>query len=97
MPINRFDIVIEKLTNDMLRSVSDKEVNQFDSDDVLRCAEDLKYVLTKICAAFISNKSSYSKVAVLVGVLEDVKRDFCSRVMSTYEPTAQNYDPILPQ
>lgn len=86
---NRLDINIEKLTNDIFCSISSKD-SELDSSDVSDCAEQLSYVITKMCSAFVANKASYSNIAILVGVLESVKRDFCSRMPVLVEECDSN-------
>ena len=82
---NRLDIGIERIVEDLARAVSDKNIEDFDSKDVLECSGNLNYVVTRICTAFLSGRVSYSKVAVLTGVLENVKQEFYRRVASPYE------------
>ena len=82
---NRFDIHVEKVVDDIARSISDKNVEEFDSKDVLDCSGSLNYVITRICGSFVSGRVCYSKIAVLTGVLENVKQEFYRRLASPYE------------
>lgn len=81
---NRLDIHIEKLVDSLLKSVSEKDLTEFDAKDLLDCSGNLNYTITRICSSLL-NKPSYSKVAVVTGVLENVKQEFYRRVASPYE------------
>lgn len=82
---NRLDIHVEKVVDALVKAVSDKEVEDFDSRDLLDCAGNLNYTVTRICASLLAGKPSYSKVAIITGVLENVKQEFYRRVASPYE------------
>jgi len=82
---NRFDIHVEKIVDDIAKAVSDKNIEEFDSKDVLDCSGNLNYVITRICSSLVSGRVSYSKIAILTGVLENVKQEFYRRVASPYE------------
>ena len=76
----RFDINIEKLVDDIARTVSDKDLEDFDSNDVLNCSSSINYAISKICGSFVAGKISCSKITVLVGVLDSVKQQFHQRM-----------------
>jgi hypothetical protein len=82
---NRFDVQIESLVGSLSNVVSDKDVEDFDANSLLNCAGNLNYVITRICSGLLRGKVSYAKVAVITGVLENVKQEFYRRAASPYE------------
>jgi hypothetical protein len=82
---NRLEIHIEKLVDSLVNAISEKDLADFDSKDLLDCSGNLNYTITRICSSLLSNKPSYAKVAIITGVLENVKQEFYRRVASPYE------------
>jgi len=82
---NRLDIHIEKLVDSLFKSASEKDLQEFNATDLLDCSGNLNYVITRICSSLILNKPNYAKVAIITGVLENVKQEFYRRVASPYE------------
>jgi hypothetical protein len=81
----RLDIHIEKLVDSLFNAVSEKDISEFDANDLLNCSGNLNYVMTRICSSLLVNKPTYAKVAIITGVLENVKQEFYRRVASPYE------------
>jgi hypothetical protein len=71
------DSAIEKLAKDLGPIVKDER-------QVLRIAGNLNYTITRLCALAIG-RPSYAKVALVTGVLENVKQEFYRRVAAPYE------------
>jgi hypothetical protein len=71
------DPVIEKLCKDLGPMVKDER-------QVLKTAGNLNYTLTRICNQ-VMGKPSYAKIAIITGVLENVKQEFYRRVAAGYE------------
>ena len=82
---NRLDIHIEKLVDSLLKAVSEKDPLEFNASDLLDCSGNINYVITRICSSLLVNKPTYAKVAIITGVLENVKQEFYRRVASPYE------------
>jgi hypothetical protein len=82
---NRFDIQVEKLASSLCDVIPDKDVTEFDAHSLLDCSGNLNYVITRLCSCLLQGKPSYSKVAVITGVLENVKQEFYRRIASPYE------------
>jgi len=59
-------------------------IAKLSSEDVLKIAGVLNYCITRICSS-CSGDISYKKIAVISGVLENVKQEFYRRVASSYE------------
>lgn len=81
---NRFDIHIEKMVDSLLSVIPEKDVDGFEATDLLECSGNLNYVITRICSSLMG-KPNYAKVAIITGVLENVKQEFYRRVASPYE------------
>jgi hypothetical protein len=79
------DKCIEHMVLCIKNNVAD---NAFDlnltDDQVLNVAGDINYCFSRILAGLM-NKPSYKKVAVITGVLENIKQEFYRRVASPYE------------
>jgi len=60
------------------------DIDKLSSEDVLKIAGVLNYCITRICSS-CSGDISYKKIAVISGVLENVKQEFYRRVASSYE------------
>jgi hypothetical protein len=60
------------------------DIDKLSSEDVLKIAGVLNYCITRICSS-CSGDISYQKVAVITGVLENVKQEFYRRIASPYE------------
>ena len=69
--------------------IDENNINLFNyektsNEDILNICGNLNYVITKICAGIITNPS-YSKIALVTGVLENVKQEFYRRLAGPYE------------
>jgi hypothetical protein len=59
-------------------------IDKLSSEDVLKIAGVLNYCITRICSS-CSGEVSYKKIALITGVLENVKQEFYRRIASPYE------------
>lgn len=58
--------------------------------DLLSISGDLNYSITRICTELVGEKLNYKKVAVITGVLENVKQEFYRRMATPYEEEKKN-------
>lgn len=67
-------------------TISEKpyELNELDSNEILDLSGNINYVFSRICSNLMGSPS-YAKIAVLTGVLENIKQEFYRRVASSYE------------
>lgn len=82
---HRFDAQIESIV-DLLSSaaVPEKDLEDFTAEDLLKCSGNLNYIITRMSALLLGTPN-YSKIAILTGVLENVKQEFYRRSASPYE------------
>lgn len=57
---------------------------QLSNEDFLKITGDINYTFSRILAKLMGNVS-YSKIAMITGVLENVKQEFYRRIASSYE------------
>lgn len=62
-------------------------------EDFLKIAGDINYCFSRVLSSVMGNPS-YTKIATITGVLENIKQEFYRRVASSYEDTkiVQNGD-----
>lgn len=76
------DLCIEQLAN-RIRVNSGAE-GKLDNEQFLSVAGDINYAFSRIGAALMGDVS-YGKIAVLTGVLENIKQELYRRVAADYE------------
>lgn len=87
---DRVDTCINELVLCLKTSlINAQNVNVFSIDkitnqDMLELCGNLNYTITRVCAGLMG-EPSYSKIAIITGVLENVKQEFYRRVASSYE------------
>jgi hypothetical protein len=54
-------------------------------EQVLEVSGDLNYCLTSICASFIDSPTSYAKIAIVTGVLDNARLELYRRLAISYE------------
>lgn len=59
-------------------------IDNLTDEQVLKLAGILNYAMTRLCSGIIGD-ISYSKVAIITGVLENVKQEFYRRAAAPYE------------
>lgn len=57
---------------------------ELDNNEVLSIAGNINYVFSRVCAGLIGSPS-YPKIAIITGVLENIKQEFYRRVAIPYE------------
>ena len=60
------------------------DINKTSNYDILEKCGILNYTITRICTGLMCDVS-YPKIALITGVLENVKQEFYRRVASSYE------------
>ena len=73
------DRIIEELCHSILNT--DKHTDA----EVMLSLGKLNYTITRICGILIGSDLSYKKIAMITGVLENVKQEFYRRVANAYE------------
>lgn len=82
---HRFDSQIESIVEILSSAtVPEKDLKDFSSEDFSKCAGNLNYIITRISTLLLGSPS-YAKIAILTGVLENVKQEFYRRYASSYE------------
>lgn len=83
---NKLDECINDLVLCLKNTVTDKpfEATELNNIEVLNVAGNINYVFSRICAGLMGSPS-YSKIAVITGVLENIKQEFYRRVAERYE------------
>jgi hypothetical protein len=83
---NQLDTCINELILCLKGTVSDtpSKIDGLDNEDMIKVAGNINYVFSRVCAGLMG-VPSYSKIAVLTGVLENIKQEFYRRVASPYE------------
>jgi hypothetical protein len=86
--------MVDDCINDVVMCIKttllDKDnINSFKTDhisnqDMIKICGVLNYIITRVCAKIIT-EVSYSKIAIITGVLENVKQEFYRRMASPYE------------
>jgi hypothetical protein len=73
--------------DDMINCIKhniDAEGKELTNDQLLEICGDINYSFSRI-AAGLMGKVSYPKIAIITGVLENIKQEFYRRVASQYE------------
>lgn len=73
------DVCIENMI-----SCLNKENHALNSEDLLAIAGDINYTFSRILGGLVK-PVSYGKIAIITGVLENIKQEFYRRVASPYE------------
>jgi hypothetical protein len=66
------------------KNVNVFNIEKLSNEDILKIAGVLNYCITRICSS-CSGDISYQKIAIITGVLENVKQEFYRRIASPYE------------
>ncbi len=64
------------------KMVSDKD--GLDNEDISKIAGNINYTFSRICASLVGDPT-YPKIALITGVLENIKQEFYRRVAEAYE------------
>lgn len=79
---NDIDTLIKCIKNNMPKSNSqDRGIS---NEQLLNVCGDINYCFSRILGSIMGN-TTYPKIAIITGVLENVKQEFYRRVASSYE------------
>lgn len=82
------DAIIKKVKSSHPESYYDKNSSDFyvnlENEQVLKVLGDINYCFSRVCAK-VMGQPSYTKVAMLTGVLENIKQEFYRRIAEPYE------------
>ena len=83
---SKLDPCIESMILCLKRLVSDGvfEKESITDEDLLILSGTINYVFSRICGALLTD-ISYTKIAIVTGVLENIKQEFYRRVAEPYE------------
>lgn len=92
MARKKVDDSIEQLVNSLFDSINSPSLLIKDGEDrivpspqdLLKACGNLNYSITRTCSLLMGTPS-YSKIALITGVLENVKQEFYRRVAVPYE------------
>lgn len=78
---NQLDKCISELILCLKNTVSDKpfQTVELSNEELLKIAGNINYVFSRVSAGLMGNPS-YPKIAILTGVLENIKQEFYRRV-----------------
>ena len=74
--------VLDRSINDLANIITNH--SEFDNADLVSVLGDLNYCMSRLIGQVMGN-TSYAKVAMITGVLENVKQEFYRRVAVPYE------------
>ncbi len=79
---NCIDIMTKSIKGDILRSnTQNKEIS---NQELLNLSGDINYCFSRVLGG-IMGEITYPKIAVITGVLENIKQEFYRRIASPYE------------
>lgn len=80
------DSCINELIICLRSTVRDKvfEQESLSDQELLEITGNINYTVSRLCASLMG-KISYSKIAIITGVLENIKQEFYRRASSPYE------------
>lgn len=84
---DKLDSCINELILCLRATVLEKPFSDKDglsNEDLLKMTGNINYTFSRVCASLMGD-TTYPKIAVLTGVLENIKQEFYRRVASTYE------------
>ena len=77
------DLCVEQLAN-RIKVNSGNDSKNLTNEEVLKIAGDINYCFSRICLD-VMGEISYGKIAILTGVLENIKQEMYRRVATSYE------------
>lgn len=84
----KLDTAINSLVLALKTNINDGnpfEKTTISKEEVLDICGDINYCFSRIIGYFVNNETSYGKIAILTGVLENIKQELYRRVASVYE------------
>lgn len=84
----KLDPHIEELRYALIKQISLEDRNgslfQTTPEQLLELSGDINYCVSRLCAALVC-ELSYKKIAIITGVLENIKQEFYRRMAEPYE------------
>lgn len=84
----QLDQSIQSLILSLKLTVSDNakpfEMESLSNEELLNISGNINYAVSRVCGS-IMGKISYPKIAIITGVLENIKQEFYRRVAEPYE------------
>jgi len=83
----------KNLRNNCNKSNLDEELS---NEELLEIIGDINYSFSRV-ASLVMGKVSYSKIALITGVLENIKQEFYERIARKYEDKKINENGDIPE
>ena len=74
--------ILDQTIDDLANIITNH--SELDNDNVMAVLGDMNYVVSRLFSK-IMGKTSYAKIAMITGVLENIKQEFYRRVAVPYE------------
>lgn len=81
---NNLDEFVDKLKLALEKQVNLKECVDITPEQLLEISGDINYCVSRLVSG-ISGNPSYKKIAIITGVLENIKQEFYRRLATSYE------------
>jgi hypothetical protein len=83
---SKLDQCVSELILCLKNTVLDKpfDTTELSNEQLLKIAGNINYVFSRVSAGLMGTPS-YPKIAIITGVLENIKQEYYRRVASTYE------------
>lgn len=80
-------IFLDQYIQDLASAINTKIPNGYETDnlDVMEFAGEVNYAITRLCCLVLGRKTTYPKICIITGILENVKQEFYRRLASPYE------------
>ena len=83
---NKLDVCVGELILCLKNTAMEDpfKTNELNNDELLKIAGNINYVFSRVSASLMGSPS-YPKIAIITGVLENIKQEFYRRVAIPYE------------
>jgi hypothetical protein len=80
-------IFLDQYIEELASAINTKLPNGYETDnvDVMEFAGEVNYSITRLCCLVMGKNQTYPKIAIITGVLENVKQEFYRRLAAPYE------------
>jgi hypothetical protein len=75
---------LDQCIDDMIRCIRETKTNCNDPNDFKNYLGRINYTFSRVLSGLMNNPS-YNKIAMITGVLENIKQEFYRRIASPYE------------
>lgn len=82
---NAINGLILALKTNLSDSTSPFDKESISNDDVVNLCGDMNYCFSRIIGHFMASNPSYGKIAIITGVLENIKQEFYRRAAASLE------------